>query len=383
MAVTTTRNIPDECPKVTFCETDPKKIANNLITKYEVITKRTLYPADPVRIFILWMADIFSQERELINYSARMNISRYAVGDFLDLLAEFFHNIYRLPPESAMCILHFELSMAQEEDYIISQPIQVTPDGEIIFQTIEPIIFPAGQDYVDVPAVCLTAGTVGNGFVPGQISKMVNEQFLYFKEVRNITESKGGAEQEGDADFYNRMRESAESFSTAGPMNGYIYHAKSVSSAISDVVATTPEAGVVDIRVLLQGGEQPAEEFLKKMEAALSANDVRPMNDFVTISAPEEDLFEIDLTFYVQQGSATSAEVVEKEIKAAVEKYISWQTERMGRDINPSYLIQLVMNAGAKRVEVRKPVFQSVDETHIAKIKRETIVIKNGGAEDE
>ena len=222
MAITTARNIPDSYPEVTFCETDTAKIVNMLIMGYEAITKRTLYPADPVRIFILWVADIISQERELINYSARMNIPRYAVGIFLDALAEIFYNVHRLQPEPATCVLRFELSVAQEENYTIPQAIQVTVDGEIIFRTTETILFPAGQDYVEVPAVCLTAGTVGNGFVPGQINKMVDEQFLYFKDVYNVTESEGGTEQESDNDFYNRMRESVESYSTAGPEGGYI-----------------------------------------------------------------------------------------------------------------------------------------------------------------
>ena len=182
MAITTARNIPDSYPEVTFCETDTAKIVNVLIMGYETITKRTLYPADPVRIFILWVADIISQERELINYSARMNIPRYAVGVFLDALAEIFYNVHRMPPEPATCVLRFELSVAQEENYTIPQAIQVTVDGEIIFRTTGPIMFPAGQDHVEVPAVCLTAGTVGNGFVPGQINKMVDEQFLYFKD---------------------------------------------------------------------------------------------------------------------------------------------------------------------------------------------------------
>ena len=65
------------------------------------------------------------------------------------------------------------------------------------------------------------------------------------------------------------MRESMESFSTAGPVNGYAYFAKSTSVAIADVAATTPEPGVVDVRVLLQGGQQPTETVLKEIEAAL------------------------------------------------------------------------------------------------------------------
>lgn len=53
----------------------------------------------------------------------------------------------------------------------------------------------------------------------------------------------------------------------------------------------------------------------------------------------------------------------------------------MGRDINPSYLVQKIMEAGAKRVEVREPEFRVVEETHVARIVRETIQVLNGGVE--
>lgn len=173
-----------------------------------------------------------------------------------------------------------------------------------------------------------------------------------------------------------------ESFSTAGPINGYIYHTKTVSTAIADVAATSPEAGVVDIRVLLQGGEQPTQAVLEEIEAALNASDVRPLTDIVTVSMPEEDPFEIDLTYYINRNSQASTSIIERDTRAAVEEYIQWQTGKMGRDINPSYLIQLIMAAGVKRVEVRKPTFKAVEETHVARIVRNTMTVLNGGVEN-
>lgn len=382
MAITTARNIPDSYPEVTFCETNTAKVVNELIMGYEAITKRTLYQADPVRIFILWVADIISHERELINYSARMNIPRYAVGGFLDALAEIFYNVHRLQPEPAKCILRFELSVAQEEKYIIPKAIQVTVDGEIIFRTTETILFPAGQDYVEVPAVCLTAGTVGNGFVPGQINKMVDEQFLYFKDVYNVTESEGGTEQESDNDFYNRMRESVESYSTAGPEGGYIYHGKTVSSAISDIVPDSPEPGVVDVRVMLHNGELPGEEMLKKVEAKLSRKDIRPMCDFVQVAAPETVPFHIDITYYIQEGESTAIREIVQNVETAIQNYVVWQTEKMGRDINPSYLHGLIMQAGIKRVVIREPQFVRLEKKSIAILEGKPQIV-NGGMEDE
>ena len=49
--------------------------------------------------------------------------------------------------------------------------------------------------------------------------------------------------------------------------------------------------------------------------------------------------------------------------------------------VNPSYLIQLLMEAGVKRVEVRSPAFTTVADNAVAQIGETSIV--NGGAESE
>ena len=91
----TNRSYPD----ISFVETDTETIVNALIQSYEKFTGRTLYPADPARLFILWVADIIVQERVNIDFSAKQNVPRYAEGEYLDSLAELFKDTYRLEPE--------------------------------------------------------------------------------------------------------------------------------------------------------------------------------------------------------------------------------------------------------------------------------------------
>ena len=68
-------------------------------------------------------------------------------------------------------------------------------------------------------------------------------------------------------------------------------------------------------------------------------------------------------------------------VNQAVGAFKKWQAEKMGRDVNPSYLIQLLMQAGVKRVEVRAPAFATVKDNQVAKIG--TTTVTNGGAESE
>lgn len=369
-----------EYPDIHFVDTDTNTVVNALIQSYEAFTGRTLYPADPARLFILWVADIIIQERVNIDFSARQNVPRYAEGEYLDSLAELFKDAYRLEPEKAKTTLRFTLSIPLEVATIVPVGTRVTVDGEIIFQTLQALTIPAGDLFGDVEAECQTAGEIGNGFVPGQITQLI-DIFPYFGSVENVSESDGGADEESDAAFYERMRESVETFSTAGPLGAYEYYAKSASALIVDVKATSPEPGEVDVRVLLSGGQLPGEEILKEVLDILNADKVRPLTDHVTVAAPETVPYDIDFTYWTQEGGAISDDKVAENIAAAVRTFKEWQGAKMGRDVNPSYLISLLMQAGAKRVKVRSPVDTVVPDNAVAVI-GETAVV-NGGAENE
>lgn len=369
-----------EYPDIHFVDTDTNTLVNALIQSYEAFTGRTLYPADPARLFILWVADIIIQERVNIDFSARQNVPRYAEGEYLDSLAELFKDAYRLEPEKAKTTLRFTLSIPLEVATIVPAGTRVTVDGEIIFQTMNALTIPAGDLFGDMEAECQTAGEIGNGFVPGQITQLI-DIFPYFGSVENVSESDGGADEESDAAFYERMRESVETFSTAGPLGAYEYYAKSASALIVDVKATSPEPGEVDVRVLLSGGQLPGEEILKEVLDILNADKVRPLTDHVTVAAPDTVPYDIDFTYWTQEGGAVSDEKVAENIAAAVRTFKEWQGAKMGRDVNPSYLISLLMQAGAKRVKVRSPVDTVVYDNAVAVIGETTVV--NGGAESE
>lgn len=381
MANTTQRNIPSNLPEVEFVDTDTEALVNKLIAGYEKITGRTLYPADPVRAFILWLASIIIQERVGINESAKQNLPRYAEGENLDSLSEIFHNTYRLEPTAATTTLGFYITTTLEEDYIITDELEVTVDGVINFATTEYLIFKAGENYAEVGAICQSVGTVGNGFAPGQVSKLVSDEFLYFKEVANTTTTAGGSEEESDTAFYNRMRESEESYTTAGPRGSYAYHAKSVSSQISDVSAESPEDGVADVRIMLYGGKLPDKELIDRVQEYLSADDIRPMTDKVIVAAPNTVEFDIEATYYIPRDKAATTKEIKQAVELATENYTLWQTSKMGRDINPSYFNAMLMESGIKRVDITTPVFTEIPKGSVAVLRNCNVTF--GGVEDE
>lgn len=368
-------------PEINFLETDAEKILTELIALFEDTTKKTLQPASPERLFVAWCAAVIVQQRVIINETAKQNVPRYAKGENLDSLAELFKDTERLPASAAVTTVRCHISEKQTSSVFIPAGTRVTADGEIMFATTELLEIPAGSLYGDVEAVCQTPGEVGNGFEAGQVKEIV-DVYDYYQKIENITRTSGGAAEEKDEDYYERLRESMESFSTAGPINAYIYWTKSISAAIADVAVTSPEPGEVDVRVLMKDGQEATETILKEIEAGLNSEDIRPLTDMVTVSRPEEDSFSVNVKYYIPTENASTAAMVSAAAAEAVEKYVKWQTEKMGRDINPSKLISLMMEAGVKRVDVIEPTFKVVQETHVAKISGTPTVV-NGGIEDE
>ena len=74
-------------------------------------------------------------------------------------------------------------------------------------------------------------------------------------------------------------------------------------------------------------------------------------------------------------------------VDAAVEEYIAWQSGKLGRDINPDKLRDLLFHTGVKRIVLRSPAYKVLEggknnaAPQIAKLGTKTIV--NGGYEDE
>jgi phage-related baseplate assembly protein len=95
-----------------------------------------------------------------------------------------------------------------------------------------------------------------------------------------------------------------------------------------------------------------------KILAACNADEVRPLTDLVTVADPAPVSYGISFTYYLQRGGTERAADVEDAVDAAVEQYKVWQSAKLGRDINPSRLLGMLMQIpGIKRVELTAPSF--------------------------
>ena len=227
----------------------------------------------------------------------------------------------------------------------------------------------------------MTAGETGNGLSPGELKTLV-DPVPYVQSVENTSTSSGGADRESDESFAARIFIAPGKYSTAGSRNGYEYHVQDYSSAIGGVhVSSDQAAGTVDIVFVMADGSLPSAEMISAMSQHMSAETLRPMNDLVTVRAPAEVKYTVSLTYYINQSDNNRAAAIQQAVSAAVDSYIAWQ-RKIGRDINPSKLLALVMGAGVKRAQITAPIFTAIPADSIAAIDG-TASITYGGLEDD
>lgn len=370
-----------------FVSTDTGALVSSLVAGYERITGTSVQPASPEKLFIQWVADIIIQERIINNYTGNQNIPSRAEGENLDALGELFYASQRPAAQPAVCTERFYISEAQETAILIPIGTRVTDaSNTLVWETVEDVYVSIGSTYADVQIQCQTAGVVGNDYAAGQINTII-DLFNYYDHCENTTASDDGADAATDDEYYGLMRASQDAYSTAGPKGGYIYIAKQVSTEIADVVANRPSAGKVDLYVLMDDGSIAQTETKNAVLAACSADTVRPLTDDVAVKDPQTVEYNISFTYFIPSDAAVSSSEIEAAVNAAVDQFVSWQCAKLGRDINPSYLIGLLMQTGIKRVVLTSPAFTVLNDgsdntaPQVAMIG--DITATNGGHEDE
>ena len=367
---------------IVFADKSADEIESEIIALYEDTSGRTLAKGDPIRLFLETIILIVIHQRSLIDYAAKQNLLAYAEGDYLDHLGALLE-VTRLEASHAMTTLKFTLSETQPSAVVIPQGIRVSPGGgNILFATTEALEIPAGETEGTVTAQCTESGTQGNGFVAGQIKRLV-DPFPFEMSVANITESYGGSDIENDENYRERIQIAPESFSVAGPRGAYEYYARSAHQDIIDVAVIGPpdiSPGYVEIYPLMKNGDLPSQEVLDAVLAKCGADDVRPLTDCVSVHSPKAVDYELNVKYYIDRAKATQSTELQAAIGEAVTGWITWQRSKLGRDLNPSELNHRMIAAGAKRTEIISPAFKILKASELAIPSKVTLTF--GGLED-
>ena len=375
----TIKNIPD----VSFIdgltlEDLQNQMISDFTTKYREITGKDieLSLANPYRLILYAVTLQHYQMYMHLDNAAKMNLLKYSRGSFLDQVAAL-RGVQRDKGACAMTTLRFAVDDVMPSAITIPVGTKVSGNG-IVFATTEVGDIKAGQESVDIPAQCTELGEKGNGYLPGEISRMV-DTIPFVDTATNIKETAGGADEETDDHLADRVYHAPSAYSVAGPADAYAYYAKAANPLIEDVYVSSPAPTEVEVRLSMQGGRLPSEELIASVTEYLSARDRRPLTDKVKVLAPDTVTYNIDLTYYIADAQKAVALEIQKKVQDAIESYILWQNSKIGKDINPSYLTHLIVEAGAMRVEINEPVHTAVEKTAIPQIGTKTVTY--GGIE--
>lgn len=375
---------------INFIDVDAAAIEAKAIADYEAAYEAAtgealnLSPADPRRLHLLSLVSQIIQLKNEINFTGKMNLLAYAQGDYLDHLGMML-GVSRMPAAAAVTTIEYVVSTALPSPELIPAGTRFTPDGKTYFATIATHAVSAGETKTEFMVKCLETGEVGNGFMPGQICKLV-DPLPWVQSVSNITTSEGGADTETDEHLRERIRLAPEAFSVAGSYGAYKFWAMSAHQSIIDVAVVGPSdsetvnPGEVYIYPLLVGGEIPGIEIQDLVFSTLDAEKVRPLTDQVFVQAPEVVPYHLKIKYYLLK-TALDASATKAAAENVVKAWVTWQSSAIGRDINTDYLIYLLRAAGVHRSEISSPVFTVLEKWQLAVLEGDA-VIEFGGLED-
>ena len=348
------------------------------ITGEDVVLSR----ADPEALILYACAIQIFQELLYVDRAGKQDLLKYSYGTYLDNLAAM-KGIAREPAKAAKAKIRFTLSGLRTEPVSIAAGTRVT-DGEVYFETLNYAEILAGEESVDVLCQCLTEGKTGNNLPVGTIRVLV-DPIPYVATVANTEITSGGTDIEDDDSLRERVYIAPSKYSVAGPEDAYEYWVKTYNSSISDVLVYSENAGsapyTVQIEFIMAGGELPNESMIIGLQDFLYNEQIRPLTDKVIVKAPDTVGYKIDVKYFVNKSDSGKVSTIQAEVGAAIDEFVSWQRSKIGRDINPSRLVQMMVAAGAKRVEVTYPIFQIIGKSNIAKLISRNV--SYGGIEDD
>lgn len=158
---------------------------------------------------------------------------------------------------------------------------------------------------------------------------------------------------ESDTELRRRIQLAPEGFSVAGPEGAYIFHSLSADSGVLDASATSPTPGQVVVTVLARAGDGTAPQALiDAVAAVLSADNVRPLTDQVTVQSAQIVLYEVIATVYTYAGPDSALVLAESQRR--LDAYIE-EAHRLGRDVPRSGIFSVLHSEGVQRVELVSP----------------------------
>lgn len=339
--------MPD-LPIPVFITADVATIKADMITYYQTLTGRTIYPAEVESFLFNAFVDREVTYRNAVNDAALQNLAPFATFPTLDYLAKNVGIDNRLPAQSATTILTFNLSA--HPNIVIQSGTRVSnANGTPVFTVIDDTLVLSGTNTISIPAIAQDPGSATNGFLTGSLTTLI-DSFTYFISVSNAIVTSGGSEEETDDQLRQRIYLASSAFAVAGPIDAYKFHTFSAHPSIIDVAVQGPEigvpypgAGTVAIYPLTDVVPTPS-AILDAVIAKFASENIRPTTDTVVVLAPTAINYTINVALTLYNGADDQAIV--QSVTDALNVYASTQGKKLGLDIVRNQIGELCIPAG-------------------------------------
>lgn len=372
---------------INFVDINVETVYEEIVRNVESYLGEKLHEGDEKKLFVKSLMPVIMALKNDINDTANQNFLENARDEKTDAIANSFFDTKRLKATKASCNGKVILSEVQKKDIVIPSGTKITSDGIRIFEIKEGYIVKAGEKEVDVKLISTSTGERYNGIEIGNINHII-DPIAYVSQIYNTEISKEGSDIEDDKSYRERARLEMESKSCAGPEGAYEYYAYSADNSISAIKVVSPSPGIVKILVVVDNGESPSDEILKKVYDECSPRDRRPLTDKVETGTPEIVEYDIELTYYLDKNFPTYEGKWRKAIEGenfdyesgAVRTFINWQQEDIGRSINVEELKFQILNSaiyeadnrtlsGVRKLIINSPGYDNIEEIQLAKVK--------------
>lgn len=320
---------------------DPKAIWNEMMYAYVMAGGDILYPGDEKDMLLRSVQADIVQVLAGVDNALRMHTLRYAVGEYLDILGEL-RSCPRIEATAATATVTIAINATGRAD-VLPAGTGTTCDGEIYYLLTEDLIVTGYEQTVTATVVADRTGSIGNGLVAGTEMQLVIGNGA-IAQILVATDATGGNDEEDDDTYRERIRQNGLVSVSTGPAKQYESVAKSVSSEIVDAKALNLGAGNVGVYLILSTNTGVA-GILQQVLDALSAEDVRPLTDSVSVYEATNIPYTLNVKYQADNSSAFSAAIAE-----AVNDYQEWQDGTIGRPFNPDRLMAALYQAGCTRV---------------------------------
>lgn len=334
-------------PTPSFIDRDPQTIIDEMVAYYETQTGKTLQPAQIEMLLINMFAYRETLIRNGIQDASMQNLLAFSRAPMLDYLGELL-GVTRLADTEAGTIMEFAL-VPGHGDVIIPAGIRISSnDGRAVFETEEDLLVNSAVDLITATVVCQSTGSLGNGYVPGTVTRILDPQ-PYLATASNTTTTAGGSDPETDDQLRARIKLAPEAFSNAGSKGAYKFFTLSAHPSIIDAFVDSDTPGTVQLYPLVVGGVTTPTLVLDAVLATCNAEKVRPLTDTVTAFSPTAVTYSINIDLTLLTDA--DADAVQAQVLQLVTAYADSKVQKLGQDIVREALVKLAMQD-----EVYKPV---------------------------